>query len=214
MEKDKGGQWQKRVIFSSQSAFGLRGKQSVRATFRLSEACIDTISILAAHLGIKQKSIFDHLLEDTGLINDVAREVEDFHPGRHHRVQKTFVISRRSLHFLDKISHDFNTPRDALIENSVRRLLPVIAREREKHEIRKAVLGQLGRHYRKGERLLNQVRSELGPEDPVYVKLEAAMASYGSAFSDIADFIDKGKLIEDFQPEEFLRASRSNPQID
>ena len=41
----------------------LRGRQSVRATFRLSEACIDAISILSAQLGIKQKSIFDHLLE-------------------------------------------------------------------------------------------------------------------------------------------------------
>ena len=38
----------------------LRGRQSVRATFRLSEACIDAISILSAQLGIKQKSVFDH----------------------------------------------------------------------------------------------------------------------------------------------------------
>ena len=34
----------------------LRGRQSVRATFRLSEACIDAISILSAQLGIKQKT--------------------------------------------------------------------------------------------------------------------------------------------------------------
>ena len=39
----------------------LRGRQSVRATFKLSEGCIEAISIVAAHLGIKQKSLFDHL---------------------------------------------------------------------------------------------------------------------------------------------------------
>ena len=31
----------------------LRGRQSVRATFKLSEGCIEAISIVAAHLGIK-----------------------------------------------------------------------------------------------------------------------------------------------------------------
>ena len=47
--------------FFLESSSGLRGRQSVRATFRLSEACIDAISIVATHLGIKQKSIFEWL---------------------------------------------------------------------------------------------------------------------------------------------------------
>ncbi len=214
MEKDKDDQWQEILTFSSQSAFGLRGRQSVRATFRLSEACIDAISILAAHLGIKQKSVFDHLMEDTGLLNDVAREMEDRRSGHRNRVQKTFVISRRSLHFLDKISHDFNAPRDALVEYSVQRLLPIIAREREKHEIRKVILGQISRHYKKGKRLLDQVRSELGADDPVYVKLKSAMVTYHSAFTDIGEFVEKGKLIEDFQPDEIFRKPTPKTRMD
>jgi hypothetical protein len=40
---------------SKPSALDLRGRQSVQAIFRLSEDCIDAISILAAQLGIKQK---------------------------------------------------------------------------------------------------------------------------------------------------------------
>ena len=44
----------------------LRGRQSVRATFKLSSRAIDALSIVAAHLGIKQKSLFDHLIEDEG----------------------------------------------------------------------------------------------------------------------------------------------------
>src|SRR4030043_696559 len=89
-------------------AFDLRGRQSVRATFRLSEACIDAISILSAHLGIKQKSVFDFLMEDTKLLNEIAKELEDSRFIRRHRVQKTFVISRKSLSSLEKISSDFN----------------------------------------------------------------------------------------------------------
>ena len=37
----------------------LRGRQSVRATFRLSAKAIDAMSIVSVHLGIKQKSLFD-----------------------------------------------------------------------------------------------------------------------------------------------------------
>jgi hypothetical protein len=49
------------ITISKPSAFDLSGRQSVHATFRLSESCINAISILSAQLGIKQKSVFDHL---------------------------------------------------------------------------------------------------------------------------------------------------------
>jgi hypothetical protein len=46
------------------SSSALRGRQSVRATFKLSEKAIGAISIVATHLGSKQKSLFDHLIDD------------------------------------------------------------------------------------------------------------------------------------------------------
>ena len=76
-----------------------RGRQSVRATFRLSENCIDAISILSAQLGIKQKSVFDHLMEDIQILKNMASELENTEFDRHKRVQKTFVISRRNIQF-------------------------------------------------------------------------------------------------------------------
>src|SRR5690606_12529123 len=100
------------------STMDLRGRQSVRATFRLSEACINAISILSVQLGIKQKSVFDHLMEDAGVLKNLAREPGHSEFDRHERIQKTFVISRRSLSFLDMISSEYNTQRDALVELS------------------------------------------------------------------------------------------------
>ena len=58
----------------------LRGRQSVRATFKLSEGCIEAISIVAAHLGIKQKSLFDHLVEDARFLTSIAREIQNVVP--------------------------------------------------------------------------------------------------------------------------------------
>jgi uncharacterized protein (UPF0147 family) len=186
---------------SNPSVLDLRGKQSVRATFRLSEDCIDAISILSAQLGIKQKSVFDHLMEDVQILKNIASELENTEFDRQDRIQKTFVISRRSLSFLDTISSKHNAPRDALVENSVRRLLPVIARERQKHEKRKELFADISTHFREGKKLLSQAEKTLGEDDPVVNKLQIAMSVYQNAFDDIVNFIDKGKILEKFNPE-------------
>lgn len=183
------------------SGLDLRGRQSVRATFRLSEACINAISILSAQLGIKQKSVFDHLMEDAQLLKDMARELENIEIDPRERIQKTFVISRRSLSFLDSISSEYDAPRDALVEYSVRRLLPIIAREQEKHEKRKELLAEISHHFAKGEKVLSKADEMLGTDDPVVNKLKTAMFVYRNAYDDIVKFIDRGKIIEEFQLE-------------
>jgi hypothetical protein len=186
---------------SNTSTLDLRGRQSVRATFRLSEACIDAISILSAQLGIKQKSIFDHLLENAQVLKNMASELENTKFDRHERIQKTFVISRRSLSFLDSISSKHNAPRDALVEYSVRRLLPIIAKERKKHEKRKELLADISKHFKAGERLLSKAEESLGTDDLIVDKLQTAISVYKNSFDDIANFIERGKIIEEFRPE-------------
>jgi len=201
MNKDKEKQWDMELSVSKPSTMDLRGRQSVRATFRLSEACIDAITILSAQLGIKQKSVFDHLLEDAQVLRNVARELEDTQFDRHGRIQKTFVVSRRSLSFLDMISSKHNAPRDALVEYSVRRLLPIIANERKKHEKRKELLGEISNHFNDGETLLSEAEELLGGDDLIVNKLQIAMSVYQNVLDDITNFIERGKIIERFHPE-------------
>jgi hypothetical protein len=176
----------------------LRGRQSVRATFKLSARAIEALSIVAMHLGIKQKSLFDHLIEDVQTLNVIAKEVEAEGFKSLSRVQKTFVISRRTLASLDEISRQFRAPRDALVEYSIQRLLPVLQREREKHRRRKMLLVEIDRHYKQGVKLLEQSLSELGEDDPVTGRLAAAMEAYTAARDQIAHFVAKADVIEEF----------------
>jgi hypothetical protein len=189
------------IFMSNPSTDALRGRQSVRTTFRLSEACINAISILATQLGIKQKSVFDHLLEDDQVLKNVAAELGDAEFDRNQCVQKTFVISRRSLSFLDTIASKHKAPRDALVEYSVRRLLPIIARERKKHELRKDLLTEISDNVSKSEKLLSKAIKMLGAQDPIVSKLETATSAYQNAFDEIVNFIKKGKIIEEFRIE-------------
>jgi hypothetical protein len=180
---------------------GLRGRQSVRATFKLSSGCIEAISIVAAQLGIKQKSLFDHLAQDSDSLNAIAREVRNARVMAENRVQKTYVISRQSLLLLDKISRAFNAPRDALVELSVRRLLPVIDNEQKKYEMRKAAFSAMQKHLDKGRQLLDKMADQLGGEDPIVTKLASVMDTYTVATKSIGTFLERTRGIEDFDPE-------------
>lgn len=176
----------------------LRGRQSVRATFKLSAKAIEAMSIVAVHLGIKQKSLFDHLIEDMRSLKLIARDIESQRFNPPSRIQKTFVISRKTLSSLDETSKRYNTPRDALVEYSIQRLMPVITRERERHRRRKEILDEVDGNLENDLKTLKKAKRLLGEDDPVYVRFESALRTMVNAQRDIAAFIEKGEIIEDF----------------
>ena len=180
------------------SSSDLRGKQSVRATFKLTGKAIDAISVVSAHLDIKQKSLFDHLIDDIGSLNVIARKINSDRFKKLNRIQKTYVISRKTLCCLEEVSKDFSAPRDALVEYSMQRLLPVIAEEREKHQRRKEILSEIADYLKQGEKILKRSKKVLGEDDPVHAKFNTSMAALNNAHHSIESFIEKGEIIERF----------------
>jgi hypothetical protein len=180
----------------------LRGRQSVRATFKLTEGCIDAISIVATHLGIKQKSLFDHLIEDMQSLSSIAREIQKSKLQIANRVQKTYVMSRKTLSSLEQVSKNYNAPRDTLVEFSVQRLLPIIARERQRHEKRKEILADITKHFNQGVKILHNINEILGEDDPIFEGFATAMAVYQKSYEQIESYIEKGKIIEAFELED------------
>ena len=198
MVKDNKKQKKKDLSLSKTLTSELKERQSVRATFRLSEECIDAISIVATQMGIKQKSLFDHLVEDMDSLKSIAREIKQMKINKQGRIQKTFVISRKSLSSLDEISNMFNASRDGLVEHSIQRLLPIISRERTKHEIRKEFLVKIKKHFLQGEKILHDIRKQLGDDDPIINKFSMVMSSYEAVKDNMESFIDRSKGIEKF----------------
>lgn len=180
------------------SSRDLRGRQSVRATFKLTSRAIETMSAVSIHLGIKQKSIFDHLVEDLKTLEVIAREVHDERVEMPSRVQKTFVLSRRTLDCLEQAARNHQASRDALVEYSIQRLMPVIKKEKEKHRIRKQLLERINLFLTTGEKILEEGREELGDEDPVFDEFARAMHNLMTTQRNITEFINKGRIIERF----------------
>lgn len=186
---------------SMTSSFGLRGMQSVRASFRLSSDCIEMISIVSAQLGIKQKSLFDYLLKDAESILEIATKLKGTKLNAEGRIQKTFVISRSTLAVLDDIAKTHQAPRNAIIEFSVQRLLPIVAKEREKHTLRQEICERFHSNYKVLREILEDAEKRLGPGDPAFDKMAPVLETYATAKNALSGFIDRGKGIENFSPE-------------
>lgn len=180
------------------SSFDLRGRQSVRATFKLTENAINTMSVVAAHLNIRQKSLFDHLIEDRRSLGLIASGVQPENFSRLKRIQKTYVISRKTLCCLNNASKDLDASRDALVEYSIQRLLPLIDEERERHRKRKEILNEMTEYMKQGEGLLGKSRKLLGEDDPVHERLETAMRGYRKTHKAIVSFVKNGEIIDTF----------------
>ncbi|MDK9706672.1 MAG: hypothetical protein OEL83_06435 [Desulforhopalus sp.] len=183
--------------YSEESTADLRGRQSVRTTFKLSERSIDALSILAGQLGIKQKSLFDHLIEDTQALHTIASEFASV--GRAvQRVPKTYVVSRKTLENLEKVSEQYNTPRDALVEYSIERILPLLIREKEKHGKRKMLMEELREYQSRGAELLVKAEAALGEDDPVYLEILNMVRSVNTCYRELEQCVAKGNKIENF----------------
>ncbi len=181
------------------SAEGLRGRQSVRATFRLPVRIIGLLSLAASQLGLKQKSLFDQLVEKQEILEQVAAGAKGYAQHGEQRQQKTYVLSRNSLVALDYVAKTYNIPRDLLVEISISRLLPVICSEQEKQKQRKEVLSEMEELFRQGLELLNRTEQALSGEDPTTRQLSQLLGHFERNIEQLQEVVVRGKGIEDYQ---------------
>ncbi|PIE64671.1 MAG: hypothetical protein CSA26_07235 [Desulfobacterales bacterium] len=177
---------------------GLRGRQSVRTTFKLTPRCIDALSVLSGQLGIKQKSLFDHIIDDMQRLKSFAGEFESTLGLSSARVPKTYVISRKTLDILEQVSKEYRAPRDALVEFSIERIMPLIQEEKKKHERRKRLLDRVGELDRKGRELLEEASRVLDQDDPVLDRIYLMYRAIDNGCNDVNGIIDKGRRLEGF----------------
>ena len=144
------------------SSTALKGKQSVRTSFKLSDGCIQAINIVATQLGIKHRSLFDYLVEDTDSLEALAKEIIDKEPTKNKGTQKSFIISRGTLQVIDSLCEKLKISRDTLIELSVRRLLPIIEKEVAGHRKRKELFELVNKHYQESKKVLDSIKKVLG----------------------------------------------------
>ena len=183
------------------SATDLRGRQSVRVAFKLTPICIRAMNILGAHLRLKPKSLFDHMVQERETLAAMAVQAGAAPANETRRTTKTYVISRDAALILDEVARDRGLSRDLLVERSVQHLMPLIQKEQVRHSARKILLARMERHLKEGRKVCADMERELGANDPMCDKMKHVMEAYERAFVAMAAFIKKGKNIEGFKTE-------------
>ena len=177
------------------TADALKGKQSVRVTFRLREETIALLSIAAHQLGIKQKSLFDQLVENQETLNKVADDGQNISLSNEKRIQKTYVISRNSLIALRNIAKENHITRDQLVELSINRLRPVIIAEKDRQEKWKILLERMEELLNHGQLTLSEATTLLNEGDQVFQKIRGLIFGIEKSYNEINQLIKKGDHI-------------------
>ncbi len=183
----------------------LRGRQSVRTTFRLPVHLIELLGIIAGQFGVKQKSLFDQMIEDDAALDEIADWVSSYPPENIERRPKTYVLSKHSLVALERLAAERRISRDVLVEISIRRFLPLLIAEREKHFKRAKILGDMKEYLQQGQQLLVQTSDFLGKDDPVYEMVNRMVRLVEAKVFELTGIIEKGKALEVVGVEKFSR---------
>ena len=189
MERENAGNGTMAEALSGLSADRLRGRQSVRATFRLPSEVIDLLSMAASQLGLKQKSLFDQLVEDREVLAQLAQVADRYQPRGEQRQQKTYVLSRDALLALEFVAKSTGLPRDLLVELCIQRLVPVLDSEQEKQQKRADLLGDLTVLCQQTEALYLQSAERLGEDDPATRLLQSFCMQGQRYFNELRQII-------------------------
>jgi hypothetical protein len=102
------------------------------------------------------------------------------------------------LQNLEKISSRYHTPRDALVELSIERILPLIFEEKQKHKKRKIILQKMYGLLAEGEEIFEMASDSLDKDDPVYRRIYQMMKAVKGCCADVENCVERGRKIEDF----------------
>ncbi len=181
----------------------LMEQKSVRATFRISPEFIEALSILSGRLGLKQKSLFDYLLEDSDSLIAIARSNPRKNVEKKSRIQKTFVISKKSLSSLENLLSKVGASRDDLVEYAIQRLLPILLKERSQQKNREMALAQIAQHFEQSQELMHEIAKSIGKDDPLYEYFWEVIEVYRNAFDKMENLVQQGKRISKLRMEKF-----------
>ncbi len=181
----------------------LMEQKSVRATFRISPEFIEALSILSGRLGLKQKSLFDYLLEDSDSLIAIARSNPRENVEKKSRIQKTFVISKKSLSSLENLLSEVGASRDDLVEYAIQRLLPILLKERSQQKNREMALVQIAQHFEQSQELMHEIAKSIGKDDPLYEYFWEVIEVYRNAFDKMKNLVQQGKRISKLRMEKF-----------
>ena len=67
------------------------------------------------------------------------------------------------------------------------------------------VFDRMTNHIKAGKKILKMAKESLGEEDQVYTRFESMISTYENVYASIKSYIEKGRIIEEFKSESFVK---------
>ena len=147
--------------------------------------------------------MFDYLLEDSDSLIAIARSNPRKNIEKKSRIQKTFVISKKSLSSLENLLSKVDASRNDLVEYAIQRLLSILLKERSQQKNREMALAQIAQHFEQSQELMHEIAKSIGNDDPLYEYFWEVIEAYRNAFDKMEKLVQQGKRISKLRMEKF-----------
>ncbi|RLB97275.1 MAG: hypothetical protein DRH90_23590, partial [Deltaproteobacteria bacterium] len=142
-------------------------------------------------------------LEDSDALIAIARSNPRKNVEKKDRIQKTFVISQKSLSSLKKLLNEVESSRDDLVEYAIQRLLPILLKERNQQKKREIALSEMAQLLEHSIELMSKIEKTVGKDDPLYEYYLEGIMAYQNAFDKMENLVQQGKRISRIRMERF-----------
>ena len=147
----------------------LSGMQSVRTTFNISETSVAIIQAMSKMYKIKPKDIFDILFNDNNsYLEDNLKERAK--RKREQKKKKTYVISKKSLDWLNAQSKKRKTSRDTLVECSLWGFSLIIKEKKKEREKKEKEAAKIIDHFNEVFNMTTEKLINLFGEDDDFIQ--------------------------------------------
>lgn len=173
-------------------------KNNVRTTFNLSRQGHDAINEAAKAFGKTNAEMFDEMLGIYKLISESNIDLSSLSKDAKNKTRKTYVINKKTLSEITRISDKLKIPRDILIDNlaqTVKKIIELIAsKKNEKYSnILKKIINPFWIEAKKIEKILIK---ELGDDDPVVNRFGLIIVIIMNLAGAIENYLNNGEPID------------------
>ena len=185
----------------------MRKKRSVRTTFNLSADAHDTLHWLSRYNRITIKEVFNSLFEHEKSYRELLgkpkkQNAESYDNTTENyrndivKTRKTYVISKKTLQTITKLSQDFKLHRDGLLEFAIHLTKFWYLTDRNiLMEMHDKALKIIEQYYE--EAPVVDIEELLGYDDPVSTRFRLALGYMDKLIGDIKNELNNGEPVEE-----------------
>lgn len=176
----------------------LTRRESKRTTFKLSKKALGDLDWMGETYKVSIKEVFDAICANDNIVDvvvDFIKERDEKNPKQ--QIRKTFVISNKSLSFLNRKSNEEKITRDSLVEYLIlynKLVFEKILKDEKKNE--EKALELISEFRSAAEKVQKQLAVLLSEDNPIISRFDMISIIVENLHDEVESKISKGTPVD------------------